>query len=394
MAGNKEFLPPEIDSFLSDAVETILKIVGSDKVELISLAGSAASGEATLFSRDDRIYVLSDFDVYVILTRSEDVPDMLRMRREIGKRCSDRAKDIVLLSGFHVGFYSVDELAKLPRNPAIFHLRNTSRALYGNRDCLKFIPDFSAFDIPVSESCVILENRACNLLSMIVKGEEGKGTIDELIVQYELSRVYTDVAKSLTIAFSNFIPGYRERLQYLSDIRRNGSFAEIVLDEELFDKIKLATEFKLNLPELLENSDFSSFKPFSLKEAAEDLRKSWRRIIKFIDESSEEEKGLPFCSANENISRLENLRSWLGVFKEFGFITALKLSYNFGTGLFRFSPFDFIRSYAMVLLGHYSKYGSEGNVVHAPGGFPYSSGKWNEAVAELVDRWDSFVNGE
>jgi len=394
VTGNIEFLPPEIENFLSKSVETILKIVGRDKVELIALAGSFASGEATMFSQDSEIYILSDFDVYVVLRSSSDVSRMLKMRREIGKKCSSNTGNIVLLSYFHVGFYAIDELAILPRNPAIFNLKYKSKSLYGDDTCLNLIPEIPTNEIPVSESCVILENRACALLSLLVRNKKEDKSLDELIVQYELSRVYTDIAKSVTIALSDFVPGYRERLRYLSEASSDNSVLREIIDKELLERIELATEFKLNLSEVIARSGGPSFKSFEFERTIEDLIRSWKRITKIVNKSVGEGIALPVCSAHEGTSWTEKLRSWLSVFQEIGFMNSLRLSYNLGTRLFRFSAFDLIRSYSMVLLAHFLSYGSKSNIVSAPGGFPCKSSNWNEAAIELVKKWGSFVNGE
>jgi len=394
VAENIEFLPPEIENFLSKSVEIILKIVGRDKVELIALAGSFASGEATMFRRDSKIYILSDFDIYVVLKSSEDVLYMLKVRREIGRECKGNAEGIVLLGDFHVGFYAIAELTKLPRNPAIFNLKYKSKVLYGDNACLNLIPEIPANEIPVSESCVILENRACALLSVLVRNVKEIEPTDGLVIQYELSRVYTDIAKSLTIAFSNFIPGYRERFRYLSEAYGDNPVLRGIVDKELLERIELATEFKLNLSGVITRSDNSPFKHFEFERTIEDLINSWKRISKVINKSMGEDIDLPVCSANEDAPFVERLRSWFAVFREIGFINSLRLSYKLGTRVFHFSAFDLIRSYSMVLLVHFLSYGSIGNTASAPGGFPYRSNDWNEAAVELVNRWESFVSGE
>ena len=134
------------------------------RTSAILAGGSHPAGEAVWVEHEGRRLSLSDVDLWVV------VPDESAKRAAIARAQAarpglpGRLLELGLAAPLDAGFYTPRDLAALPARPAVIDLARGGRTVEGDAAWLGRIPRWSAADVAVEETALLLENRGLELL--------------------------------------------------------------------------------------------------------------------------------------------------------------------------------------------------------------------------------------
>ncbi|MEM1971231.1 MAG: hypothetical protein QXM92_02060 [Candidatus Anstonellales archaeon] len=237
----------EIERRLNIVVDSILKYLNNN-VESILLTGGYGRGEGSVIIRNNKIILLKDFDIAIIVNKIPDETTTSLMLEDIYKKLGS---DNPALSLFKYSNFALD-LRYLTINNINFpdiwfvDLKN-STVLYG-KDIRPYIT-YNGSDIPLSSGARLLFEKITGLLGHF-EYKMLYNNIDDnskMRLIYECMKTYVEIATVICILYKSYISSYSKRLEIVKMLNSEGKLEEIIRKiPDLIDKIEVATRFKLS----------------------------------------------------------------------------------------------------------------------------------------------------
>jgi len=394
---NKRTLDEKFRTFFNDCASLIVNRIGADNVKAVYLCGSFANGEGSVALEPDKPIILSDVDIATVLGSIESHRIYFGLRDELGDACEQLMPGVVFAGRVDIGMYIPENLPKLPPSPGVFEFKYNSNTLYGDGTPLDSIPGYSRNQIGGKEAVTLVENRIISLLRTYI-GEPRNTEQSVFRFMYGVGRAYTDMANSALCLSGMYMPGYEERCRFIVS-RSNGFPVLRYLLSDLVDKIELWTSFKENPTLRLLNTGTDDSSLLALWfDCARDLIRFWIRSEAMLQGRQVEDERVISArtllnSRGRGTYDLDNIRAWRSMFSSSSISGRFGSLLSHGLRILSCDPLDIVREYGVVLLDHRVENEEMHEVPKAPGGFPYGSRDWKEAVSELSSLWSELVFG-
>jgi hypothetical protein len=140
---------------------------------------------------------------------------------------------------------SASYLQRRPRHIEPFELRRHGYVIWGDRDVLSLIPDFSADQIQPEDAWRLLANRIVELLEAFATASEpGDAAFENTF--YRMIKLYLDMATSYLVFAGHYNSTYRERSRTLSSLADAPDQVPAPFPLAPFaDRVRACTRFKL-----------------------------------------------------------------------------------------------------------------------------------------------------
>lgn len=233
-------------------------------MEALLLVGSLSRGEA-----------LPNSDVEFLAVMKQDAFNRIDSR-------SDKPKDRMI----SLGFTTKEHLKRF--KPYIFTIetKKFGKVLWGDREVLRHIPDYSYGDIDPIDGFILLNNRIVEQLILLKKIEDGKS-----INRYDFYKGYVQLVNSYLAVNKKYKSLYPEKIAEFLRIYNGNNTDFVAKVKEAFDSLG---------------------KPQQAITSKEEAVARWKELRKYFREVWEYEKGLlhPFGARNDMFKR------WLGLIKK------------------------------------------------------------------------------
>ena len=183
------------------------------------IAGKLGEGLEALilvgsFSRGEGVEGVSDIEFWAVM---KDLP---------------KAEKPKLDSNVSLGFTTRKHLKRLKPYIYTVEVKKFGKVLYGDKDILKLIPDYSYEDIKPIDGFILLNNRIVEQLILLDKIENGQE-----VNQYEFDKGYIQLVNSLLALNKNYRSLYPEKLKEFRKISKNSYSGLLNKAEEAFASI-------------------------------------------------------------------------------------------------------------------------------------------------------------
>ncbi len=383
-----------LKTFLASCSDYLADFIGGENITGIFVCGSYAGGELSVVFETGSPILLSDIDLVVVLNSLEAFRRYYPRRSELGEACEELMQEVRFVGRVEVGMLLPENLGALPPRPGVFDMKNRGIILHGGEELLDPVPDFERSDIGIDEALILIENRIVSFLghygSPRAETEEGL-----YCFLYEIARVYTDIATAAACLTGEYLPGYRDRLEFLN--RRGiedmlGRF----LQSGLLYKIERWTVFKLTPSIRTLNVEIDdTVLDRTGRECASDLMRFWQRVKAFqlYGDPGHDIHASQAGSRRKKTGIVHSLQAWKTLLGLMPLQDRLSLAALLGTKLFTTDPLAVVREYGVRLLEHETGGSRRTTVQGARGGFPYRGGRWEDCVKSIHAFWNMLIFG-
>ncbi|MFA6716661.1 MAG: hypothetical protein WCS27_14870 [Victivallaceae bacterium] len=240
-----------LDGYLSAIAETVKTSGFARSIAAIVLGGGYGRGEGgVMIGPDGEKKLYNDLDFFVI---TENVS--LGERGRIDRFLSDTGQKFSSEIGIEVDFGRAKTLKQLSRMPLTMmwqELKEGHRVVYGDKDVMRYLPDFELNDLPRMEGLQLLLNRGAGMLLAKRLLEENADSPKDLdFIGRNLYKAALACGDVFLLVQKQYCLSLPERLARLKE---HGGKKADPHDVDLYEK---AAEFKLSpriftMPELLE----------------------------------------------------------------------------------------------------------------------------------------------
>lgn len=185
---------------------------GPSRIAMI-LGGSHAAQAGVWATVRGRTVTLSDLDVYAVVPSPSAARDAEARRRAELPGLSARLLGWGIAAPLEVGFFTPDDLRRLPARPATIELARHARVVEGDPTIARRIPAWSAADVPLEEVLLLLENRAFDLIAAwpdLAEADE----LARLKGRHAVLKAALDLAGTLALAAGEWPDGARARVTW------------------------------------------------------------------------------------------------------------------------------------------------------------------------------------
>jgi len=309
-------------------VERCLSVYGN-RLRAIVLAGSLARNEATFIRAGKGWKLLGDADCFLVFQKNALLPsdtETMSLQCKIEGRLVEGG-----LSG-KIGLSAVTPrfLKNLTALISTFELRNSGQVLWGERDILSLIPNFSESEIAREDAWRMLCNRMIEQLAFA--GDlSNMSTEMPPELHYATVKLFLDMATSYLVFAGHYAPSFQERSKRLSALAERSS------DDTPFPLKKFAARVAEFTLWKVSGEEGDCDRGMELwHEAISYMRRLWRwEVIQLTGVRGE----MTISALSERLSTIQTpeqrLRGWLSVAKRRGFLKSwrswprwVRLSFN------------------------------------------------------------------
>ena len=183
-------------------------------LEALILVGSFSRGEGKFYQNNGKLELISDIEFWAVVKNLSAAKHIEQEKLTIG-------------------FTTKRHLPKL--KPYIFTVetKKFGQVVWGERNILDYIPDYSERDIALLDGFILLNNRIVEQLELLDKIEQGKA-----IYQYELNKGYIQIVNSLLAFNKRYKSLYPEKIREFRNVYKKGNANLIQKVEEAFDSLE------------------------------------------------------------------------------------------------------------------------------------------------------------
>lgn len=192
------------------------------QLEALILVGSFSRGEELLNSDGEKIFFVSDMEFLVIAKQDAYAELQNFNEQKIKNQLQEKRIDVDI----SIGVTTIAHLRNL--KPYIFTLevKRYGKVLWGDKNILSNIPDYSEKDINPIDAFVLLNNRIVEQLILKQKIQN-----NEEILRYEIDKGYVQAVNSILGVHRDYKSLYPEKkAEFLNLITKNESLNEILCD--------------------------------------------------------------------------------------------------------------------------------------------------------------------
>lgn len=234
---------------LGDAVRgEAVRLLGdeyADRLRAMVVTGSLARDEATVIKEQGCWKCLGDAEFLLVFDERAAMPTSMELEpfvRQIEARLEQRN----IFCHVVAGTCRANGLSRFRPSIFAYELRTQGKVVWGNKEILSLLPDFSASDIPREDAFCMLSNR---MIEQLEFANEFSPSMTQLSppLFYRVVKLYLDMATSLLIFTGAYRPTYCERaeqVEFLADSRSSAQEFPFPL-REFADRVRDCTRFKL-----------------------------------------------------------------------------------------------------------------------------------------------------
>jgi hypothetical protein len=239
-----ELFDQMLDKFLDRISKAVEDSEFSKEIAAVILGGGYGRGEGGVFiCADGNKKLYNDLDLFII-TRNLGCDKI----NNINKAMSALGKQLTEEIGVDIDFgpaKNIRDLSKLPFTMMWQELREGHIVIYGNKDILDSLPDYSLNELPFTEGVRLLLNRGTGLLFAKKKLEAGLSDEDERdFIGRNLYKAALACGDVFLLANHKYSSSTKKRFEIIE------SFGKKKLDEDDINLYREAVEFKFS-PEIL-----------------------------------------------------------------------------------------------------------------------------------------------
>jgi len=306
-------------------VKAAIQYLGDDILSII-LMGSFARGEGIWKKLEERIEILSDIDLLVVLKGHKRIPTQLSEEIRRIKNKMNIQIDIRFKSSFRLRFY--------PKDTHTYDYLHISQVIYG-RDIKKLFPRVFREDIGKSDIEALFFNRAKNNIKecspAYLTSNSGK---DLLMLNYMAAKTMFTCTDIMSIYHRNYSPFIDERIKFgRENLKTFG-----ILPERFLEDLDIAHRFVFEQP---------------AAPTIENIRDYWARargyllrLFLFANGRKNEFNEIFNYPFSLRLSCVEKIRLF---YKRIKFVRVLWKRYNRFTLFRRFHPVIYCRMASLML---------------------------------------------
>lgn len=247
------------DSWINEKVRDELEVVCEEilrnlnGVKSIVLTGGFARGEGSVEVSDNEVMPLNDFDIYIISEGPLPERQIVKASIDATRRLRRKAYSFYESSKTLLDTFCVDlrfmELGKLRHLPPLiryYEMKHSGLVLYGE-NILDQIPNYSVYDIPLSEEARYLLNRMSHLIEYFSPHYllRPLNSVEKKSVIFACSKAFLECCAALLLMSRRYEPTYVGRMQTFSKTYQK-DFSDLYQElPSLAEKVRLFTEFKM-----------------------------------------------------------------------------------------------------------------------------------------------------
>lgn len=282
------------------------------RLRAIVLAGSLARNEGTFIARDGCSVLLGDADVFLVFRDNAGVPAAAEVT-SLGKSIEARLAERGIRGTIGVDAVSARYLQVLAPRILSYEIRQTSQVLWGDKNVLSLIPDFSPAEISREDAWRMLCNRMIEQLDFVNESAIDTERLNPAL-QYAVIKLYLDLATSYLLFAGAYEPTYRVREKRLRELAGLPSHGSQPFPLNPFSaRVSECTEQKLS-GELNGNWGSSSW-----QEAISYAIQLWRWEAVLLTSEPNEFSTAQLCqSMAKRLTNAQKLRGWFSVARRAG----------------------------------------------------------------------------
>jgi hypothetical protein len=242
---------PTVERFVRSQLDVIVRALVElfgPRLQAVVLGGGFGRGEGSVLRRPDgSLHVVNDFDLEVVLhprplRRAGRLLDKLAYRAPL-ERLARRLADQLDIKQVDFALKTCADYGVASPRLADYDLKHGHQCLYGERDPVDAMGEFSAGDIPAFEGAWLLRNRGIGLLLARLyldrDGTPAEGKLENF--QVEINKAALAMGDALFILGGSYHHSYAERAARMPSLRVAGADA----DDDIVARYRLAAEYKL-----------------------------------------------------------------------------------------------------------------------------------------------------
>jgi len=205
----------------------------------IVLTGSMSRGEATLKRDGGGWRVLGDATFLVL----SDAPARLRVA-ELERAVEQSLQGHGIKCKIVVVTSTTADLRNMKPHIYAYELRERGIVVWGDREALRLMPQFSAAEIPIEDGWWFLCNR---MIEQLESAADASSIHDQgTAVQYRITKLYLAMAACYLLAIGQYVPSYRERVALLKKLAASNDAPSAPLPLQRFSRlVSQCTDLKL-----------------------------------------------------------------------------------------------------------------------------------------------------
>lgn len=254
------------NSRINEVAKKHLQIICSRVLDTMSettcsliLTGAATQCEGSAISSKNKVKILSDYDILVVVKNGDDTT----LRKKLRQLSIDLTKELRvqgLLSCVALHPTTKAGLTSLIPTIANLNLKDSGAILYGE-DVSNLIPSINPKEIPKWDALKILFNRACEQLLYLHPNLFYNDSIPENLLElniYQTTKTFLDICTSLLAFHGMLVPTYIKRINEFKRLLDRSAFLnELIPSSTLFQEwldFKMSPDLR-NLPKTISDSN-------------------------------------------------------------------------------------------------------------------------------------------
>ena len=328
-----------------ETVAVCTKAYGAGLRALV-LAGSLARNEGTFVEREGCCVLLGDADVLLVFHDTASLPAAAAIV-SLGKGIEARLMEREIKGTIGIDAVSTRYLQTLAPRILSYEIRATSQVLWGDKDVLSLIPDFSPAEISREDAWRMLCNRMIEQLDFVRESSIATERLSPSL-QYAVIKLYLDLATSYLLFAGAYEPTYRGREKRLRDLAGLPVHGSQPFPLKPFSaRVSESTEQKLS-GELSGNWGSSSW-----HEAISYAVQLWRWEAALLTSEPSELSTAQLCqSMAGRLTNAQKVRGWLSVARRGGWWKSWRRWPEWSRMSFRTSPRYGVYQAAVLLTEH------------------------------------------
>ena len=238
--GNDDF-DRKIESDLQNIRNTILTLFPEKDISAIILGGGYGRGEGGVVVKNGKMCLYNDYDMFMITNNIS-----YKKKKEYQEKIFKASEELTEKIGIDVDFGPLknkNELKKMPFTLMYYELKKGHKVIYGNKNSLRYLPDYDINKIPKDEMLNYMLNRGVGLFLAYQKITKTKNSETDLeFVERNIYKALMACGDIFLLFEEKYNYLYTARMQSMKILKNN----EIIQDRNFLKYYEDSINYKLH----------------------------------------------------------------------------------------------------------------------------------------------------